>query len=51
MKRTDVGAAARAELRMVREAASGASPKYKAGIMRYHLQDVVALIDEMLDND
>ena len=50
-KRTDVGAAARAELRMIRKAASGAASVYKAGIVRYHLEDVVALIDEMLDNN
>jgi hypothetical protein len=50
-KRTDVGAAARAELRMVRKAANDASSSYKAGIVRYHLEDVVALIDEMLDNE
>ncbi len=51
MKRTDVGAAARAELRMVHKAANDAATKYKAGIVRYHLEDVVALIDEMLDRD
>jgi len=34
-KRTDVGAAARAELRMVREAASNAVSKYKPGIISY----------------
>jgi hypothetical protein len=50
-KRTDVGAAARAELRMVRKAVSDASEKYKPGIIRYHLEDVEALIDGMLDND
>lgn len=50
-KRTDVGAAARAELRMVREAASNAVSKYEPGIISYHLEDVVALINEMLDQD
>ena len=49
MKRTDVGAAARAELRMVRKAANDAASRYQPGIVRYHLEDVVALVDEMLD--
>jgi hypothetical protein len=36
---------------MVREAASNAVSKYKPGIISYHLEDVVALINEMLDQD
>lgn len=49
-KRTDVSAAARAELKMIAAMAKTAAPKYK-GIARYHLEDVVALVEEMLDED
>ncbi len=49
--RTDIHAAARAELKQIRKAASEASGRYQAGIVRYHLEDVVALVDEALDQD
>ncbi|WP_273443988.1 zinc-dependent metalloprotease [Neolewinella agarilytica] len=50
-KRTDVSAAARAELEKIRQMAKVASPAYKRGIVRYHLRDIVALVDELLDRE
>ena len=50
-ERTDVGAAARAELRTVRKLANVNAGRYADGIERYHLRDLVALIDDMLDGD
>lgn len=45
--RSDVNAAARAELRIIQQNARNKALSYRAGIMRYHLQDVDALITEM----
>jgi hypothetical protein len=28
-----------------------ASPVYKRGIVRYHLRDIVALVDELLEDE
>ena len=47
--RTDLNAAARAELKRIHTASKAASQKYKAGIVRYHLEDVVAEIKGLLD--
>jgi hypothetical protein len=50
-KRTDISAAARAELKSIQSLARVASPKYRAGMVRYHLQDIDALIEEILNNE
>lgn len=50
-KRSDISAASRAELRTIQSGARAAALKYRAGIVRYHLQDVDALIDQILKND
>jgi hypothetical protein len=47
--RTDLNAAARAELKRLHTSAKAATQKYKPGIVRYHLEDVVAEIEDMLD--
>jgi len=47
-KRTDVNAAARAELKLIAEMAKSAAPKY-TGIVRYHLEDVSALVTEIVN--
>jgi hypothetical protein len=47
--RTDLNAAARAELKRIHAASKTAAQKYKAGIVRYHLEDVLAEIEGLLD--
>jgi hypothetical protein len=47
--RSDVNAAARAELKRIRTAAKSAAPRYRDGIVRYHLEDVAARVDELLE--
>jgi hypothetical protein len=47
--RTDLNAAARAELNRLHTSAKTAAQKYKPGIVRYHLEDVVAEIEDVLD--
>lgn len=47
--RSDLNAAARAELRKLKTAATAAAGKYKPGIVRYHLEDVVAQVNELLE--
>ncbi len=47
--RTDLNAAARAELKRIHATSKTASQKYKPGIVRYHFEDVVAEIEGFLD--
>jgi hypothetical protein len=47
--RTDLNAAARAELKLLQTSVKTATQKYKPGIVRYHLEDVVAEVGEILD--
>ena len=49
--RSDIQAAARAELKTIQSRAQRSAANYRAGIVRYHLEDVAALIEEMLDRD
>ncbi|UZD22757.1 zinc-dependent metalloprotease [Algoriphagus halophytocola] len=49
--RSDVSAAARAELKSIQTAARAASSKYGAGIVRNHLRDIDALVDSILNAD
>ena len=48
-KRSDVSAAARAELNIIQSRARSAANRYNAGIVRYHLQDIDALINDILE--
>ena len=48
-QRSDVSAAARAELRAIQFAARKYASKYKEDIVRFHLQDIAAMIEEMLE--
>jgi hypothetical protein len=48
-KRSDVSAAARAELNIIQGRARNAALRYNAGIVRYHLQDIDALINDILE--
>lgn len=50
-KRSDISAAARAELNSIQATSRSAASKYRVGIVRYHLQDIDALVDEILKND
>lgn len=47
-RRSDVSAAARAELMAIQTSSRAASSRYRAGIVQYHLRDMVALIDTLL---
>jgi hypothetical protein len=47
-KRSDISAAARAELNIIQGRARSAANRYQAGIVRYHLQDIDALINDIL---
>ncbi|MBT8219529.1 MAG: zinc-dependent metalloprotease [Bacteroidia bacterium] len=47
-KRSDISAVCRAELKGIQTAVKTSIPKYKEGIVKYHLQDVDAFIDEVL---
>lgn len=47
-QRSDVSAIARAELRTIQMLAKRAAPKYAQGIVSYHLEDIDAMIEEML---
>ncbi len=49
--RSDVHAAARAELRTIQAMAKRSSSNYRPGIVKYHLDDIVALVDEMMEGD
>jgi hypothetical protein len=49
--RTDIQAAARAELNAIQRLAKSKRNSYRAGMDRYHLEDVVALIDELMEKD
>ena len=46
---SDVGALARAELDAIRNLAERATTRYRSGIVRYHLQEIAADIQESLD--
>ncbi len=46
---TDVQAIARAELMKIQALAKSKANSYSDGLERYHLQDIVALVDELLD--
>ena len=46
---SDISAAARAELNAVQGRAESAAGRYRAGIVRYHLEDLVASIDELME--
>ena len=47
--RSDVSAAARAELKAIQTAARSASSRYGTGIIRNHLQDIDALVESLLN--
>ena len=47
----DVNAAARGALKEVRRAAKSATPRYSEDMMKYHLQDLVAQIDALMEVD
>lgn len=49
--RSDVSAAARAELKAIQAAARSASSRYGAGIVQNHLRDIDALVDSLLDSE
>ena len=46
---SDITAAARAELKAIQKMSKSAASKYSEDIVRYHLQDVAAMIDKILD--
>ncbi|MEM6770032.1 MAG: zinc-dependent metalloprotease, partial [Bacteroidota bacterium] len=48
-RRTDVSAAVRAEMELLRSAARTGATKYRAGINRAHLQDIEAMIEDFLE--
>ena len=48
--RSDIGAVSRGELKAIQEMAGSASSRY-TGINQFHLDDVVAMIEELLDED
>lgn len=48
-QRSDISAAARAELQAIQSLTRKAARKYKKDIVRFHLLDISALIQEMLD--
>ncbi|OAV43490.1 zinc-dependent metalloprotease [Lewinella sp. 4G2] len=48
---SDVNAAARAELSNIRDRAITSATRYPRGIVRYHLEDLVARVDEVLEVD
>lgn len=50
-QRSDISAVARAELRLIQSSARAAAPRYRSGIVRYHLQDIDAMVDEALAID
>ena len=47
--RSDISAVVRAELSIIQGNARNAAPRYRTGIVRYHLQDIDAMIAEVLD--
>jgi len=51
MLRSDIQAAARAELKAIQSLAKTRASSYGAGMNRYHLEDIVALVDEIITND
>jgi hypothetical protein len=48
-KRSDISAAARAELKSIQLTARSASSRYNSGIVQNHLRDIDALVDEILN--
>jgi len=49
--RTDISAAARAELKTIQGMAKSASSRYPSGIVQYHLKDIDALIESKLSEE
>lgn len=49
--RTDISAAARAELKTIQGMAKSASSRYSSGIVQYHLKDIDALIESKLSEE
>ncbi|MBB6324615.1 hypothetical protein FHS59_000230 [Algoriphagus iocasae] len=49
--RTDISAAARAELKTIQGMAKSASSRYPSGIFQYHLKDIDALIESKLSEE
>ena len=49
--RSDISAAARAELKAIQSNARSASTRYPKGIARYHLQDIDALVAEIFKKE
>ncbi len=50
-QRSDINAAARAELKIIQRNARQASVRYNAGLSKYHLQDIDDLIDETFKSE
>ena len=48
---SDISAATRAELKTIQSLARTSASKYRVGIVRYHLQDIDALVDDILKKD
>lgn len=51
MLRSDIQAAARAELAAIQRLANLKANGYGSGMDRYHLQDIVALVDDIMEHD
>jgi hypothetical protein len=49
--RSDISAAARAELKVIQSSVRSASSRYSAGIVQNHLRDIDALVDSLLDSE
>ncbi|PZX51999.1 zinc-dependent metalloprotease [Algoriphagus chordae] len=49
--RSDISAAARAELKAIQSSARSSSTRYPAGIVQNHLRDIDALVDSLLDTE
>lgn len=50
-KRSDISAIVRSELKTIQSLTRVSASKYRSGIVRYHLQDIDALVDQVLDKD
>jgi hypothetical protein len=49
--RSDINAAARAELKIIQASARSAATGHRAGMVKYHLQDIDALVTEIFAKD
>lgn len=49
--RSDINAASRAELRAIQTSAARSAGNYQVGMIRYHLEDIIAMVDEIFDAD